>query len=166
MSAAAPAPIGWHDCRDTFSKTVEALAEADPRIVTVVSNSVGSSKLVNFRKRWPERMVNVGIAEQTVVARTLATYPMAQSDVALVVDRSVPAAAVRDALVGGGGELLEEVRLFDVYEGDQVGEGRRSLAYRLTFRSAERTLTTDEVSALRDAAVAAAAAAHGAVQRA
>ncbi|MBM6399372.1 phenylalanine--tRNA ligase subunit beta [Phycicoccus sonneratiae] len=105
-------------------------------------------------------------AEHTVVARTLATYPMAQSDVALVVDRSVPAAAVREALVSGGGELLEEVRLFDVYEGDQVGEGRRSLAYRLTFRSPERTLTTDEVSALRDAAVAAAAAAHGAVQRA
>ena len=68
MSAAASQPAGWHDCRDTFSKTVEALAEADPRIVTVVSDSVGSSKLVNFRKRWPERMVNVGIAEQTVVA--------------------------------------------------------------------------------------------------
>ena len=68
MSAAAPAPAGWHDCRDTFSRTVESLAEADQRIVTVVSDSVGSSKLVNFRKRWPERMVNVGIAEQTVVA--------------------------------------------------------------------------------------------------
>lgn len=68
MSAAAPAPAGWHDCRDTFSSTVESLAEADPRIVTVVSDSVGSSKLVNFRKRWPERMVNVGIAEQMVVA--------------------------------------------------------------------------------------------------
>lgn len=68
MSAAVPSPAGWHDCRDTFSKTVEALAETDPRIVTVVSDSVGSSKLVNFRKRWPERMVNVGIAEQTVVA--------------------------------------------------------------------------------------------------
>lgn len=68
MSAAAPIPSGWHDCRDTFSRTVEALAEADPRIVTVVSDSVGSSKLVNFGKRWPTRMVNVGIAEQTVVA--------------------------------------------------------------------------------------------------
>ncbi len=68
MSAAAPTPAGWHDCRDTFSKTIESLAEADQRIVTVVSDSVGSSKLVNFRKRWPERMVNVGIAEQTAVA--------------------------------------------------------------------------------------------------
>jgi phenylalanyl-tRNA synthetase beta chain len=78
----------------------------------------------------------------------------------------VPAAAVREALVAGGGELLEAVQLFDVYEGDQVGPGNKSLAYRLTFRSPERTLTTDEVSAMRDAAVASAADAVGAVQRA
>lgn len=68
MAVAAPAPSGWFDCRDAFARTVEALAEVDPRIVTVVSDSVGSSKLTGFRKRWPERMVNVGIAEQTVVA--------------------------------------------------------------------------------------------------
>ncbi len=68
MSAAAPTAAGFFDCRDAFAKTIEALAEADPRIVTVVSDSVGSSKLTGFRKRWPERMVNVGIAEQTVVA--------------------------------------------------------------------------------------------------
>jgi len=68
MSAAAALTANLFDCRDTFSRTLESLAETDPRIVTVVSDSVGSSKLVNFRKRWPERMVNVGIAEQTVVA--------------------------------------------------------------------------------------------------
>ena len=68
MSAAAAPVAGLFDCRDTFSRTVESLAEADPRIVTVVSDSVGSSKLVNFSKRWPDRMVNVGIAEQTLVA--------------------------------------------------------------------------------------------------
>jgi transketolase len=68
MSAATAAKAGTFDCRDTFSKTLETLAENDPRIVTVVSDSVGSSKLVNFRKRWPERTVNVGIAEQTLVA--------------------------------------------------------------------------------------------------
>lgn len=68
MSAAAPASAGLFDCRDSFAATIEALAEADPRIVTVVSDSVGSSKLTGFRKKWPERMINVGIAEQTVVA--------------------------------------------------------------------------------------------------
>ena len=55
------------DCRDAFAATLEALAEADPRIVTVVNDSVGSSKLGGFKKRFPERMVNVGIAEQNMV---------------------------------------------------------------------------------------------------
>ena len=55
--------------------------------------------------------------------------------------------------------------LFDVYEGERIEAGHRSLAYRLTFRAPDRTLTTDEVNAFRDAAVAAAAAATGAVQR-
>ncbi len=68
MSAAAPAKAGMFDCRDSFAATMESLAAADPRIVTVVSDSVGSSKLAGFKQKWPERMVNVGIAEQTVVA--------------------------------------------------------------------------------------------------
>lgn len=68
MSAAAPTKSGYFDCRDSFAATMESLAEADPRIVTVVSDSVGSSKLTGFKKKWPERMVNVGIAEQTLVA--------------------------------------------------------------------------------------------------
>src|SRR3569832_1704208 len=68
MSTAAAPNANLFDCRDTFSRTLESLAEADPRIVSVVSDSVGASKLVNFRKRWPERVVNVGIAEQTAVA--------------------------------------------------------------------------------------------------
>jgi transketolase len=55
------------DCRDAFAEALEALAEADPRIVAVVNDSVGSSKLGGFRKRWPERLVNVGIAEQNMV---------------------------------------------------------------------------------------------------
>lgn len=68
MSAAAPAKAGMFDCRDSFAATIESLAAVDPRIVTVVSDSVGSSKLAGFKQKWPERMVNVGIAEQTVVA--------------------------------------------------------------------------------------------------
>lgn len=104
-------------------------------------------------------------AEATVQARTLVTFPLAQTDVALVVDEPVPAGAVESALRSGAGESLESVALFDVYRGDQVGAGRKSLAYRLTFRAPDRTLTTEEVSGLRDAASAAAAEAVGAVQR-
>jgi transketolase len=59
--------VGRYDCRETYAKTLEALAETDERIVAVVNDSVGSSKLVGFQKRFPDRLVNVGIAEQLMV---------------------------------------------------------------------------------------------------
>jgi phenylalanyl-tRNA synthetase beta chain len=99
-----------------------------------------------------------------VMPTSLSTYPVAKEDVALVVDVAVPAAAVEAALVSGAGPLLESVRLFDVYSGEQVGAGRKSLAFALRFRAPDRTLTVDEVSAARDAAVASASG-LGAVQR-
>lgn len=61
------AVTGLHDCREAFSRTLEDLAQADPRIVAVVNDSVGSSKLGGFRKRFPDRLINVGIAEQNMV---------------------------------------------------------------------------------------------------
>jgi transketolase len=67
MSGAAAIPPDEFDCRDIFAQTLESLAEADERIVTVVNDSLGSSKLTGFQKRWPERTVNVGIAEQDMV---------------------------------------------------------------------------------------------------
>ncbi|CAA9402540.1 MAG: Phenylalanyl-tRNA synthetase beta chain [uncultured Nocardioides sp.] len=93
------------------------------------------------------------------------TYPVAKEDVALVVDASVPAAAVQAALLEGAGELLESIRLFDVFTGDQVGGGKKSLAYALRFRAPDRTLKEGEASAARDAAVALARSRVGAVQR-
>ncbi|MBF9127969.1 phenylalanine--tRNA ligase subunit beta [Plantactinospora sp. S1510] len=92
-------------------------------------------------------------------------YPPALIDVALVVDAEVPADEVRRALAEGAGDLLESVRLFDVYASAQVGEGRKSLAYKLVFRAPDRTLTGDEAVAARDAAVAEAARRFGAVLR-
>ena len=83
-----------------------------------------------------------------------------KEDVALIVDEDVPAGAVAAALARGGGELLESVRLFDIYSGPQIGDGRKSLAYALRFRAADRTLTETEAAAARDAAVAAAADAY------
>ncbi|MGV9501836.1 phenylalanine--tRNA ligase subunit beta [Streptomyces sp. XY006] len=93
--------------------------------------------------------------DATVSAPRISTFPVATQDVALVVDAFVPAADVEAALRDGAGELLESIRLFDVYENaEQLGEGRKSLAYALRFRAADRTLTVDEASAARDAAVA------------
>jgi phenylalanyl-tRNA synthetase beta chain len=82
-----------------------------------------------------------------------------------VVDAAVPAAAVEAALVAGAGDLLESLRLFDVYTGAQIGEARKSLAYALRFRAPDRTLTAAETTAARDAAVAEAQRRVGAVLR-
>ncbi|PLW74414.1 phenylalanine--tRNA ligase subunit beta, partial [Streptomyces sp. DJ] len=95
----------------------------------------------------------------------VSAFPVATQDVALVVDASVPAADVEAALREGAGDLLEAVRLFDVFTGEQVGEGKKSLAYALRFRAPDRTLTVEEASASRDAAVAVAAERTGAVLR-
>ncbi|MBF6414978.1 phenylalanine--tRNA ligase subunit beta [Nocardia cyriacigeorgica] len=92
-------------------------------------------------------------------------FPAVLQDVSVSVERAVPAARVESALRSGGGELLEDITLFDVYEGAQAGEGRKSLTYALRFRAPDRTLTEDEASAARDAAVSAASAAVGAVLR-
>ncbi|GAB6985861.1 phenylalanine--tRNA ligase subunit beta [Nocardioides pyridinolyticus] len=94
------------------------------------------------------------------------TYPLAKEDVALVVADTVAAAEVEAALREGAGELLESIRLFDVYTGDQVTDGHKSLAFALRFRAPDRTLTEEETAAARDAAVALAAERIGAVQRA
>jgi phenylalanyl-tRNA synthetase beta chain len=105
-----------------------------------------------------------------VEAPVISPYPVATQDVALVVAASVPAAEVEAALSAGAagagdGSLLEEVRLFDVYTGEQAGEGNKSLAYTLRFRAPDRTLTDEEVTAARDAAVAEAGRRVGAVLR-
>jgi phenylalanyl-tRNA synthetase beta chain len=140
---------------------------------TVVGHAGELHPKVTAALELPPRTVAGELDVDVLVAATgtpvravaLSTYPPAHTDVALVVDEAVPAADVAAALSSGAGSDLESLVLFDVYRGEQVGEGRKSLAYRLTFRSADRTLTTDEVSSLRDRAVASAAERTGAVQR-
>ncbi len=108
----------------------------------------------------------IALSPDSVVAPVLSHYPVAKEDVALVVDAGVTVAEVAAALREGAGPLLESVRLFDVYTGDQVGAGRKSLAFALRFRAPDRTLAEGESSAAREAAVALAAERCGAVQRA
>ena len=79
----------------------------------------------------------------------VSTFPAVVQDLAVVLDDDVPAADVLAAVRASAGDLLEGLRLFDVYRGEQVEEGRKSLALRLEFRAADRTLTDDEVSGLR-----------------
>ncbi|MGO1316056.1 MAG: phenylalanine--tRNA ligase subunit beta [Cellulomonadaceae bacterium] len=92
-----------------------------------------------------------------VQATAVSPFPVAKEDLALVVDESVTAAQVLAAIEDGAGELLESARLFDVFRGEQLGEGKKSLAFSLRLRAADRTLTAQDSVTVRDAAVAAAA---------
>jgi phenylalanyl-tRNA synthetase beta chain len=111
-------------------------------------------------------VIAAAAAAAVVRGPSLSAYPPATQDVALVVPESVPAADVAAALADGAGDLLEDVRLFDVYTGAQLGADRKSLAYTLRFRAPDRTLTVAETTAARDAAVAEAGRRVGAVPRA
>jgi phenylalanyl-tRNA synthetase beta chain len=70
----------------------------------------------------------------------ISPYPAVLQDLAVVVDEAVPAAAVQRVIVGAGGFLLKEVQLFDVYRGEPIPAGRKSLAYALTFQAPDKTL--------------------------
>lgn len=100
---------------------------------------------------------------QLTRAPFLGTFPIAVQDIALIVDESIPSATVVAALRSGAGEMLESISLFDRYS--EVGEGKVSLAFTLSFRAPDRTLTGAEVAEMREAAVDAARRELGAVLR-
>lgn len=113
--------------------------------------------------------VLVGALGDPAPAEPISTFPLALDDIALVVDDSIPAArvaaAIREGIAEAGrSDLIEDVVLFDVYTGDQVGPGRRSLAFSLRMRASDRTLTADDTAAVRAAAVRGAEAIGGALR--
>jgi phenylalanyl-tRNA synthetase beta chain len=81
--------------------------------------------------------------------KDLSTYPLVYQDIAVVVDEAVEAQTVLDAVRAAGDPELRSVRIFDLYRGEQVGQGKKSLALRLEFQSADRTLTDEDVAAIR-----------------
>lgn len=123
-------------------------------------------RTVAFEVRVDALEARMDSAMPPAFSRTVATSPVVKEDVALVVGADVPSAALAQALREGCGSLLESVHLFDEYTGEQVGQGRKSLAFSLRFRHPERSLTDDEVAAARTAGVEVAAARHGAKLRA
>ncbi|EWS82266.1 phenylalanyl-tRNA synthetase subunit beta [Brachybacterium phenoliresistens] len=108
----------------------------------------------------------IASAPAVVRAEPVSTYPPAKEDFAFVVDASVPASAVEAAMVVGIGDLLESIHLFDVYTGDQVGEGRKSVAFSVRLRSETGTLTAEEIGAARTRCIEAVSAAVGGELRA
>ncbi|MET8911336.1 phenylalanine--tRNA ligase subunit beta [Micromonospora sp. NPDC004551] len=159
VRAAERAP--WHPgrCAELLvdGTAVGYAGELHPTVVATLELPRRTSAMELDLDALPEAPVVSGPA--------VSTFPPALIDVALVVDESVPAAEVERALAEGAGPLLEDVRLFDVYASEQLGAGRRSLAYKLTFRAPDRTLAGEEAVAARDAAVAEAARRFGATLR-
>ncbi|ETZ97668.1 ferredoxin-fold anticodon binding domain protein [Mycobacterium kansasii 732] len=102
---------------------------------------------------------------KSLPAPRVSPFPAVFQDVSLVVSADVPAQVVADAVREGAGELLEDIQLFDVFTGPQIGEARKSLTFALRFRAPDRTLTEDDASAARDAAVQLAAERVGALLR-
>ncbi|MFJ9177321.1 phenylalanine--tRNA ligase subunit beta [Streptomyces sp. NPDC102360] len=154
----------WHPgrCAALYAgdQLIGHAGELHPRVV----------KALNLPERTCAMELDLDALEQAgtgpLEAPRISTFPVATQDVALIVDRTVPAAEVEQALREGAGELLESIRLFDVYENaEQLGDDKKSLAYALGFRAGDRTLKADEASAARDAAVALAAERTGAVLR-
>ncbi|TCP44741.1 phenylalanyl-tRNA synthetase beta subunit [Tamaricihabitans halophyticus] len=151
----------WHPgrCAELLvgSETVGYAGELHPKTV----------EALGLPKRTCAMELNldaVPLPEQHV-APVISAFPPVRQDVAVVVPSEVPAADVAEVLRSGAGELLEDIALFDVYTGEQVDEGSRSLAYAMRFRAADRTLTEDEASVAREAAVTAAAEKFGAKLR-
>ncbi|GAA4524098.1 phenylalanine--tRNA ligase subunit beta [Brachybacterium paraconglomeratum] len=108
----------------------------------------------------------IASAPAVVVAAPVPTYPVAKEDFAFVVDQDVPASAVEAAIVVGVGDLAENVHLFDVFTGEQIGEGKKSLAFSVRLRSTEGTLSAEQIGEARTRCIAAVDAAVGGVLRA
>lgn len=103
---------------------------------------------------------------EVVFNRPIARYPAAQRDLAIVLDASVPAASVLETITAAGSALLRSAALFDVYTGKGIPEGKKNLAYALTFQASERTLTDQEVERARADIVKALSSQFGAELRA
>ncbi len=152
-------------------REIGAVGEIDPGVaVDFGLTQVHGSGTVARRIGWLE--VDLGllfdeevVARRPAVAAAVSRFPSSDVDLALVVDEAVGADEVADVLRAAAGDVLESVVLFDVYRGPGIGEGVRSLAYRLRFCSLDHTLTDDEVAVLRARCIEAAATRCGAVLR-
>lgn len=90
------------------------------------------------------------LANDTIIFKSLPKYPAITRDIALVVEDKIEVASIEEVIMDNAGGLVEACRLFDVYKGEQIGQGYKSVAYSIVYRSLEKTLTDDDVVAVHD----------------
>ena len=144
----------WHPTRAASigldGKLIGALGELHPEVCERFSVAPGTVGLELGLGRVLEALAG------RVRVEELPRYPAVYVDVALVVDDHMPAARVEDLVRGAGAPEVTSVRLFDLYRGEQVAAGKKSLAFALELRALDRTLTDEEAHAVRDRIVEAA----------
>ncbi len=94
-------------------------------------------------------------ADTEIIYSPLPKYPSTARDIALLVDEEMEVGSIEKVIKSKGKSILESVRLFDVYRGEQIGEGKKSVAFTLVYRDREKTLTDEEVAAVHDGVLAA-----------
>ena len=136
-------------------RTIGAVGEVDPRVL--------DNYEVEGRVAWFELEIDPILAafDSVTTYQPISLYPSSDIDLAFVVADDVPATLVARTLSKAGGDLLQSVELFDVFRSEQVGEGRRSLAYRLRLQASDRTLTDAEVAEVRQHCIDAVAKSNG-----
>jgi phenylalanyl-tRNA synthetase beta chain len=155
----AATPRGLHPGRAAevvvAGDTIGLVGEIDPAVLGAYE--------IDERVAWLELdlMALVGIPEDERPYEAISRHPSSDIDLAFVVGEEVAAGLVEATMADAAGPLLSEIGLFDVYRGESLGGGRRSLAYRLRFQAPDRTLTDEEVGERRQAVVDAVTEAHG-----
>jgi phenylalanyl-tRNA synthetase beta chain len=161
LAAAVGVEIGFESRQRPFlhparaaAVTVEGSAagwvgELHPQVLATIGGRAGAA----FEVALEPLLARSGAGEERY--EDVTTHPAVAEDVSVLTDRDLDAGAIRGAIVAAGGDLLASAEVFDVYAGEQVPEGRRSLALRLEFRAPDRTLTDAEVAPVRDRIVAA-----------
>ena len=161
---AADAPVSWHPGRsakvcviaeDSSSVNIGTVGELHPHVCEALDLPKHSAA---FELDLTALFSNMLM--KPVQAKPISTFPPVKQDFAFTAPISLQAKTLQDAIEKSAGDLLESVELFDVYEGEQLGEGLRSLAYSVTFRATDRTLSGEEMEEVREAITKSAAKLH------
>ncbi|WP_291526724.1 phenylalanine--tRNA ligase subunit beta [Bifidobacterium sp. UBA744] len=151
--APADAPAQWHPGRVASvvlpdGTSVGTVGELHPHVDEALGFPAHSAAFeLNLTALF------ASLDDKPFQAKPISTFPPVKQDLAFTVDAGVTADQLEAAIAEAAGENLESISLFDVFTGDQVGEGKKSLAYAVTFRAADRTLSAEDSESIRKAIV-------------